>query len=87
MIVACGLSRPSTKRPFANERAFSSSSAGHGLGHHPAQLGDDRLDRLVDPVEVDAGLRGEGAGVGVGVVAAVDVVGEPAPLADLGEEP
>ena len=30
MIVACGLSRPSTKRPLANERAFSSSSAGTG---------------------------------------------------------
>ena len=30
MIVACGLSRPRTKRPFANARAFSSSSAGTG---------------------------------------------------------
>ena len=30
MIVACGLSSPSTNRPFAKERAFSSSSAGTG---------------------------------------------------------
>ena len=30
MIVACGLSSPSTKRPFVKERAFSSSSAGTG---------------------------------------------------------
>ena len=83
MIVACGLSRPRTKRPFANERAFSSSSAGTGSEAIAAQLGDDRLDRLVDPVQVDAALRGERARVGVRVVRAEDVVREPAPLANL----
>ena len=30
MIVPCGLSMPSTNRPFAKARAFSSSAAGTG---------------------------------------------------------
>src|SRR5207244_3116127 len=51
-----------------------------------AQLAHDRRDGLVDPVDVDAGLRVERARVGVAVVHAEDVVGEAAPLAHLAEE-
>ena len=86
MIVACGLSRPRTKRPFANERAFSSSSAGTDSRAILPQLGDDRLDRLVDPAQVDARLRAERAGVGVALVAGEDVVREPTPLPYLREQ-
>ena len=82
----CGLSSWSTKRPFAKLRAFSSSSAGTGSSAIRLQLVDDRRHRLVDAVDVDAGLRVERAGVGVAWLSAEDVVGEPAPLAHLGEE-
>ena len=41
---------------------------GHRLRRQPPELLDDRRHRLVDPVDVDAGLRVERACVGVGVV-------------------
>ena len=47
---------------------------------------DDRRDRLVDPLDVDAALGEERARVRVALVVAVDVVREPAPLAHLAEE-
>ena len=87
MIRPCGLSSWSTKRPLANARAFSSSSAGTGSAAICCSSLDDRRDRLVDAVDVDARLRVERAGVGVAVVDAVDVVGEAAALAHLDEEP
>ena len=68
------------------ERDFSSSSAGTSSLGHALELLDDHLDRLVDALDVDARLREERAGVGVGVVRAVDVVGEAAALAHLEEE-
>ena len=68
MIVPCGLSSPRTKRPFAKLRAFSSSSGRHRLVHDARSSADDRRDRVVDPVDVDAGLRGERARVRVASV-------------------
>ena len=86
IISPCGLSSWRTKRPFAKLRAFSSSSAGSGsaaiLRSSPAIVATASSMRR----DVDARLRVERAGVGVAVVEPVDVVGEPAPLAHLGEE-
>ena len=58
----------------------------HRLADDAAKLGDDRLDRLVDPIEIDAGLCAQRSRLGVGVVVAEDVVGQAAPLPDLGEQ-
>ena len=61
MIVPCGLSSWSTKRPLAKLRAFSSSSAGTGSAARQPELLDDRRHGVVDPVDVDARLGVEGA--------------------------
>ena len=58
----------------------------HRLVDDPLQLLDDRRHGLVDPLDVDACLRVQRAGVGVAVVDAVDVVREAAPLAHLREQ-
>ena len=55
------------------------------LGDAP-ELADDRRHRLVDALDVDAGLRVERPGLDVAVIRPEDVVGEAAALAHLAEE-
>ena len=86
MFVPCGLSSERTKRPFAYDRAFSSSSAGTGSAAILRSSARIVVDGLVDPLQVDARLRVERARVGVRLVGGEDVVGEAAPLAHLGEQ-
>ena len=87
MTSPCGLSVCSTNRPFATLRAFSSSSAGTGSSAIFRSSATIVVIASSMRVDVDARLREERAGVGVAVVDGVDVVGEAAPLAHLGEEP
>ena len=52
MIVACGLSRPSTNRPFERARLLE-LIGGDRVRDGTLELGDDRLDGLVDAGQVD----------------------------------
>ena len=86
MIVPCGLSIPSTKRPFAKARAFSSSAAGTGSSailRSSAAIVDTASS--IRWMSTPAWAYSEPASRKRGV-AAEHVVGEAAPLAHLGEE-
>jgi hypothetical protein len=85
-ISPCGLSSDSTKRPFREAPRLLELVGRHRLGGDLLELGRDRRHRVVDAVDVDAGLRVERARIGVAVVGAEDVVGEAATFAYLGEE-
>ena len=74
--------------PALGERArLLELFVGDALLRDLAELADDRLDGLLASRDVDAGLREDRARIGVALVVGVDVIGEAAPLAHLGEEP